>query len=488
MRLAELLADISYTATNFQDVTVTDLVYDSRKVVKGCAFICLKGAAVDGHTFAQQAVEQGAAVLIVQDDVTVTYEIPVIKVSHTRQALAMMSAAFFRHPAKEIPVIGLTGTKGKTTTAYMIRSILEEAGCSTGLIGTVGVLIGETVYPTSNTTPESYEMQKYLRKMVDMGCKAAVVEASSIGLREFRTAGMTFEVGVFTNFSEDHIGGVEHKDMEEYLQCKQMLFKQCRFGAVNCDDAVWKRMIDGNTCENIATFGFSDIADYHASKEHLISKPGYLGVHFQLDGKCDLQVDVAIPGKFSVYNALAAITACSYFPVKQEHVLKGLDTVKVKGRVEMIPVDGPYTLLIDYAHNAVSMESLLKTLKEYHPNRIICMFGAGGNRSKSRRFEVGEVCGQLADLSVVTADNSRFEPVMDIIGDIKVGLEKTNGAYVVVPDRKEAIAYCMQHAQQGDIVVLAGKGHEDYQEIEGIKYPFDEHEIVKELNLSMRNA
>lgn len=344
------------------------------------------------------------------------------------------------------------------------------------------------MYPTSNTTPESYEMQKYLRKMVDMGCKAAVVEASSIGLREFRTAGMTFEVGVFTNFSEDHIGGVEHKDMEEYLQCKQMLFKQCRFGAVNCDDAVWKRMIDGNTCENIATFGFSDIADYHASKEHLISKPGYLGVHFQLDGKCDLQVDVAIPGKFSVYNALAAITACSYFPVKQEHVLKGLDTVKVKGRVEMIPVDGPYTLLIDYAHNAVSMESLLKTLKEYHPNRIICMFGAGGNRSKSRRFEVGEVCGQLADLSVVTADNSRFEPVMDIIEDIKVGLEKTNGAYVVVPDRKEAIAYCMQHAQQGDIVVLAGKGHEDYQEIEGVKYPFDEHEIVKELNLSMRNA
>ena len=220
----------------------------------------------------------------------------------------------------------------------------------------------------------------------------------------------------------------------------------------------------------------------------MISKPGYLGVHFQLDGKCDLQVDVAIPGKFSVYNALAAITACSYFPVKQEHVLKGLDTVKVKGRVEMIPVDGPYTLLIDYAHNAVSMESLLKTLKEYHPNRIICMFGAGGNRSKSRRFEVGEVCGQLADLSVVTADNSRFEPVMDIIEDIKVGLEKTNGAYVVVPDRKEAIAYCMQHAQQGDIVVLAGKGHEDYQEIEGIKYPFDEHEIVKELNLSMRNA
>ena len=203
-------------------------------------------------------------------------------------------------------------------------------------------------------------MQKYLRKMVDMGCKAAVVEASSIGLREFRTAGMTFEVGVFTNFSEDHIGGVEHKrHWKSICSVSKMLFKQCRFGAVNCDDAVWKRMIDGNTCENIATFGFSDIADYHASKEHLISKPGYLGVHFQLMKNVILQVDVAIPGKFSVYNALAAITACSYFPVKQEHVLKGLDTVKVKGRVEMIPVDGP-TLLIDYAHNAVSMESLLK--------------------------------------------------------------------------------------------------------------------------------
>ncbi len=488
MRLADLLANISYASTDFENVKVSDLVYDPRKVVPGCAFICLKGVSADGHDFAEQAAKQGASVLIVQDDVAITKKIPIIRVENTRQALAMMSAAFFGYPAKEIAVIGLTGTKGKTTTAYMIRAILEQAGIRTGLIGTVGVLIGETVFKTSNTTPESYEMQKYLRKMIDMGCKSAVVEASSIGLREHRTAGMEFAVGVFTNFSEDHIGGVEHKDMEEYLACKSMLFGQCRYGAINCDDTVWKQVIQGNTCEKITTFGFTDGADYRASGERLISRSGYLGVHFELSGKQNLELDVAIPGKFSVYNALAAITACSYFNIQPEHICCALDMVKVKGRVEIMPVDGPYTLLIDYAHNAASMESILNTLREYQPNRLICMFGAGGDRSKSRRFEVGETCGRLADLSIVTADNSRFEPVLDIIADIRVGLEKTNGKYVVIPDRREAIAYCMEHAQEGDIVVLAGKGHEDYQEIEGIKYPFDEHVIVAELNSKMRLA
>ena len=486
MHLAELLTEVCYTAEHFENITVTDLIYDSRKVKKGCVFVCLKGALADGHDFAQQAVENGAAALIVQQELSFPCNIPVIRVTNTRKALAMMSAAFFGHPAKELSVIGLTGTKGKTTTAYMLRAVLEHAGIKTGLIGTVGALIEETVIATNNTTPESYELQKYLRKMANAGCKAAVVEVSSIGLREHRTAGMTFAVGVFTNFSKDHIGGAEHKDMEEYLQCKKMLFEQSRIGAVNCDDPVWQRMVQGNTCKELVTFGFAQGADYRASDTELLCKPGYLGVRFTLSGRRNMAVEVGMPGEFSVYNALAAVAASTPFAVSEQAIFQGLSTVKVKGRVEPVAVDGGYTLLIDYAHNAASMENLLKTLREYRPKRLICMFGAGGNRSKTRRFEMGEVCGNLADLSVITADNSRFEPVEEIIADIKTGLAKTKGAYKVIPDRKEAIAYCMEQAQPGDMIVLAGKGHEDYQEIAGVKYPFDERLIAEQLNAQMQ--
>lgn len=479
MKLKQLLEAISYTtAAALPDLEICDLVYDSRLARPGTAFVCLRGAVSDGHQYAKMAAEKGASVIIAEEMVDVP--VPVILTENTRQALAYLSAAFFHHPAKEMCVIGITGTKGKTTTAFMLRSILEAAGHKTGVIGTIGILYGDTLIQTENTTPESYQVQKFLRQMADNGCKYCVMEVSSIGLKDYRVAGFTFDLGLFTNFSEDHIGGAEHKDMAEYLACKSMLFKMCKTGVINRDDANWQPMIQDHTCA-IVTYGYSEEADLTAHGDTLITTPGFLGVRFSVSGKLIFTADVAIPGKFNVYNALCAVAACSVLEIPVSAMQAGLKTVKVKGRVEPVEVPGDYTLLIDYAHNAVSMESILTTLRLYNPKRLVCMFGAGGNRPKVRRYEMGEVCGRLADLSVITADNSRFENVLDIIEDIKIGMHKTEGKYIQIPDRRAAIRWCIENAEAGDIIVLAGKGHEDYQEIEGKKYPFDERVVIQEI-------
>ena len=478
MKLKDLLVGLEYTCSDGVGVPITDLVYDSRKISPGCVFVCLRGSSADGHAFAAQAAEKGAAAIVAEEPVEA--DAPVVMVKDTRYALAVMSAAYFGHPAQRMKTIGVTGTKGKTTTCYMIRSILESAGLKTGIIGTIGAVIGDRVAPTENTTPESYEVQCFMKTMADEGCRCVVMEASSIGLKAHRTSGFTFDIGLFTNFSPDHIGGNEHASLAEYMECKSRLFRQCGIGVVNIDDESWEGVLKGHTCP-LETYGFSKDAALRAENEKLISRAGYLGVSFDLKGQLDFPVKVDIPGKFSVYNALAAIAVCRHFPVTEQNILDGLNSVKVKGRVEPVPVPGHYTLLIDYAHNAVSMENILETLREYHPHRLICMFGAGGNRAKSRRYEMGEVSGRLSDLSVVTADNSRFEDVMDIIADIKIGLAKTDGKYVVIPDRREAIRYCIENAQDGDIIVLAGKGHEDYQEIRGVKRHFDEREVVADI-------
>lgn len=480
MLLKDLLEGLVCTCSGPVDMEITELVYDSRRVVKGCLFVCLRGSSVDSHGFAGQAAAAGAAAVVAERPVEAGGAC-VVRVEDTRYALASLSAAWFRHPARELTTIGITGTKGKTTVSYMIRSILEAAGIRTGVIGTIGAAIGDRVIKTDNTTPESYDVQKYLRQMADAGCRAAVMEASSIGLRARRVAGFRFDLGLFTNFSPDHIGGSEHRDIAEYMECKSLLFRQCETGIVNIDDENWEGVTKGHTC-GIETYGFGKEAQLRASGERLVSLPGRLGVHFDLEGRVRFGVDVGIPGRFSVYNALAAAAACLHFPeVGEKEIREGLASVKVKGRVEPVSVPGNYTLLIDYAHNALSMESILETLREYHPHRLICMFGAGGNRARSRRYEMGEVSGRLADLSVITADNSRDEDVMDIIEDIKTGIGRTDGKYVVVPDRRQAIKYCMEHAEDGDVVVLAGKGHEDYQEIRGVKHHFDEREIVRDI-------
>ena len=486
MKLSKLLTQCEYTVLQGNtDIDIVDVIYDSRKVTKGCAFVCLKGFNVDGHKFIPDALEKGATALIVQDDIAAPDGIAVIKVADTRKTLSYMSVEYFGHPADELKTIAITGTKGKTTTVAMIRSILEKAGIKTATIGTLGIVIDNQIYKTNNTTPESYEIQQAMRRMVNEGCKAMVIEASSLGLKWHRTDGITFDYGIFTNFSNDHIGKAEHADMEEYLYCKSLLFKQCKLGLINRDDEKWNEVTKDHTCE-IETYGFNDESDIVAHNDSLIARPGYIGVHFDTTGKKELSVDVAIPGRFSVYNALAAISVCRHFDLTDKDILDGLNEVKVKGRVEAVPVVGEYTILIDYAHNALSMENILTTLKEYNPTRLVTMFGAGGDRPKDRRYEMGEVSGRLSDLSVITEDNSRFEDVMDIIEDIKIGINKTDGEYVVIPNRVDAIRYCIENAQKGDIIVLAGKGHEDYHEIRGVKYHMDEREIIADIFDSLK--
>lgn len=481
MQLYDLLVNINYNIIKKGNPKISDIIYDSRKVTDGTAFVCLKGYTSDGHKFAKSAMEKGAVALIISDDLD--FDIPesvaVIKTQDTRLALALMSVEFFGRPAQELITIAVTGTKGKTTTTAMIAEIFNQANIKTGTIGTLGIVYDGKTYKTENTTPESYEIQKAMRNMINSGCKAMVIEASSIGLKHNRLAGTTFDVGVFTNFSNDHIGGVEHKDMAEYLYCKSLLFRQCKFATANIDDKSYAEIT--KDAKQLVTFGFSENADLRAENDRLFSENGFIGVQFETQGLRKLSPNVGIPGKFNVYNALAAICAVSFFDVPDKAIIDGLRVARVKGRVEPVEVNGNYTLLIDYAHNALSMENVISTLRQYNPNRLITMFGAGGNRPKIRRYEMGEASGRLSDLSVITEDNSRFEDVMDIIEDIKTGIAKTDGKYVVVPNRRDAIKYCIDNAQDGDIIVLAGKGHEDYQEINGVKYHMDEREIVAEI-------
>ena len=485
--LKDLLEKITYEILQGDvEKEVSGVVYDSRKVTEGCMFICIEGAVSDGHSYAADVVAKGASVLVVTKDIRedikdiMTEELTVLRVKDSRYAMAFISAAYFGHPAEKLKVIGVTGTKGKTTTTYLVKSILEKAGRKVGLIGTIETIIGDTHIPASNTTPESYILQETFARMVSEGCEAVVMEVSSQGLMLHRTQGFVFDIGIFTNIEPDHIGPAEHKDYEDYMRCKGLLFRQCRIGIVNADDKDYQKVISGHTCE-IETFGFSEEADYRASDLKLIQGAGFLGIEFKTGGLLDMDVKVHAPGRFSVYNALCAIAICRHFGVTKEQIQAAVLDAKVKGRIEMVKVSDDFTLMIDYAHNAMSLESLLATLKEYKPKRLVCLFGCGGNRSKLRRYEMGEVSGRLADLTVITSDNPRNEEPQDIIDDIKTGIGKTDGAYVEIIDRREAIAYVIDNGQPGDVIVLAGKGHEDYQEIRGKKYPMDERVIIAEI-------
>lgn len=481
MKLTNLLERLEYTCIQGSvEREITAVTADSRKVTPGSLFICIRGAVVDGHTFASSVAEKGAAVLVVEEPVDVPSDVTVLQVENTRYAMALISCAYFGHPAEKLRTIGITGTKGKTTTTYMVKSILENAGHKVGLIGTIETIIGDEHIPAVNTTPESYLVQESFAKMVEAGCDSVVMEVSSQGLMLHRTAGFVFDYGIFTNIEPDHIGPNEHSSFEDYLHCKSMLLKQCRVGIVNADDEHFERIIEGHTC-SLETFGFSEDADLRAADAHLISRPGYLGIAYRVEGLMNFPVEIDIPGKFSIYNSLTAISICRHFQVPVEKITAALKVAQVKGRVEMIKVSDDFTLMIDYAHNAMALESLLTTLREYHPHRLVALFGCGGNRSKLRRYEMGEVSGKLADLTIITSDNPRDEDPQAIINDIKIGMAKTEGAYVEIPDRKEAIAYAIHHGEPGDIIVLAGKGHEDYQEIHGKKYPMDERVLIREI-------
>lgn len=481
MKLKELLDGFCYQiAEGDETVEITELVYDSRKITKGAVFVCITGAVCDGHAFVKEAAEQGAAAVITEKETDCPPGITVVRCTDTREALACMSAAFFGHPAKELITIGITGTKGKTTTSYMIRNMLELAGYRTGLIGTIETVIGEQQIPANNTTPESYLVQKFFRQMVDAGCRCVVMEVSSQGLMLHRVGGFVFDYGIFTNLEPDHIGEHEHKDFADYLRCKAMLFKQCRVGILNADDAHVGQILEGHTCK-VETYGVEKEADLRAVSVNLHGEDGELLVSYRTEGAVTMPVTVGIPGKFTVYNSLTAIALCRHFEIPQETIKRALRQVRVKGRLETVPVSRHFSVMIDYAHNAMSLESLLTTLREYHPKRLVCLFGCGGNRARDRRFEMGEISSRLSDLTVVTSDNPRNEEPEAIIEDILVGVKRGGGAYITIPDRKEAIRYCMLHAKEGDVIVLAGKGHENYQEIRGVKHPMEERTLIREI-------
>lgn len=479
--LKKLLERLQFTCIQGDiDTEISSLIYDSRKAQKDGIFVCIEGTAVDGHDFIPQVLEQGVKALVVSKDVEVPSDVTVIKVSDTRVALAELSAAYFDYPADKLKVIGITGTKGKTTTTYMIKSILESAGYKVGLIGTIEAIIGEEVIPANNTTPESYITQQYFAKMLEAGCDIAVMEVSSQGLMMHRCGGFTFEIGIFTNLSPDHISPTEHKDFDDYMHCKGLLFRQCKLGIVNGDDEHYENVIKNHTCD-IETYGFTQGVDLQAVGIELIKEDGNIGVAFETQGVMKEHIEIELPGRFSVYNSLAAIAVCRHFNVEIGAVKQALKQAKVKGRIEKVYASDDFTMMIDYAHNAMSLESLLSTLKEYEPKRLVCVFGCGGNRSKLRRYEMGEVSGRLADLTIITSDNPRFEEPQDIIDDIKVGIAKTTGEYVEIADRKSAIRYAIENGRAGDVIVIAGKGHEDYQEIKGVKYPMDDRNLVAEV-------
>ncbi len=481
MKLKKLLEQLDYTVLQGSDEaeikTLTDRTQD---IGEQAVFLCIKGMECDGHCFVMKAVRKGAVALIVEREVEVPNHVTVIKVPNTRCALARMSAAYYHYPAEKLKIIGVTGTKGKTTTAYMIRAMLEGAGHHVGLIGTIETIIGEQVITAKNTTPESLEIQRYFKNMVDAGCDFVVMEVSSQGLKMFRTEGIQFEVGVFTNLGEDHIGANEHASFEEYKQCKKMLFRQCKIGIGNRDDPYFEEIFQGATC-HVESYGFSEEATLRASKLKQLKNLNKLGVSFRVSGSVHADMEIGIPGRYSVYNALATIAVCSHFQVNERLISEILKTVTVKGRNEIVPISDSYILMIDFAHNAMSLENLLTTLREYHPKRLVCLFGCGGNRSKVRRYEMGEVSGRLADITIVTSDNPRYEDPQAIIDDIKIGLERSRGTFVEQIDRRKAIRYAIETAQAGDVIVLAGKGHEDYQEIKGQKYDMDEREIIAQI-------
>lgn len=478
MKLREILKDIEFDCADFSDKEVKDIAYDSRKAGEGIAFVCLKGAFADGHKYAKSAYEKGCRVFVCSDEIDVGEDSVIVKVSDTRAALAKMSCNFFRHPSKELAVIGITGTKGKTTVAHIVKSVLEAGGVMTGIIGTVGARFGDTVLPTVNTTPESYELQKMFRLMADGGCKAVAIEVSSLGLKAHRTDGTEFAIGVFTNLYPDHIGTNEHESFEEYAYWKTRLFPMCKTAVINADDPFSPVVIQA-CADKVITYGEAEGTDYKLLSSEKIKFDGKLGMNFICEAKGGKkQYKISLPGDVNASNALVALAVADIFAIGEEEKAKGLSSVFVKGRGEMLELDEDFTVIIDYAHNGVSLKSIIDTAKAYEHNRIVTLFGSVGGRTECRRQELGTVSGKLSDLSVITSDDPNFEDPRKICEEIAESCKAQGGEYVIIPDRAEAIEYAILNAQKGDIIILAGKGHEETMKICGESIPFIEKDEV----------
>lgn len=483
MKLKNILAGIDVIGGTYDNETeVKDVIYDSRKASENTLFVCITGFQTDGHRYAINAYKKGVRVFAAEKKLNLPSDASVIYVKETRKFLALASANFFGNPAKELYTIAITGTKGKTSTSFMIKYIFEAFGKKVGVIGSTGVYYGDTALHLLNSTPESYELHKHFRGMVEAGMNVMVMEATSQGFMLDRTYGINFDAGIFTNLSPDHIGASEHKDFEDYMRCKKMLFKQCKTGFANTDSKHYKKITHGAQCP-ITTFSINSDADFRATAPIFTSGENCLKTEFTCIEKTAVGLEKALidlntPGYFSLYNAIASIAAARKYGIPYSAVKEGLKNVFIKGRMEIVPVHKNFSVIIDYAHNELSVQNLFETIKLYNPNKIISVFGCGGNRSKLRRYSMGETIGKNSNISIITSDNSRYEKVEDIVSDILVGINKTKNEHIIIYDRKKAIHHAIDIAEKGDVVLLIGKGHEDYEEIEGVKYPFCERQIV----------
>ena len=477
MKLRQLLNGLTILkCTADPETEIREVQYDSRLVEPGDLFVAITGAETDGHKYIPMALEKGAVCVVCQT--APEGEVPYVQVPDSRRALALIGANRFDHPADELTMIGVTGTSGKTTSTYLIKSILEQkAGAKVGLIGTIQNMIGDRVLHTERTTPESYELQKLLREMADAGCSHVVMEVSSHALCLDRVYGIRFAVGIYTNLSRDHLDF--HHTMEDYCDAKAILFDHCDVGIYNSDDPWRQRLLQHAKCPRRFSYAVQGQADLMAKNVQLHAG----SVDFDAEADTEwAHVHVGIPALFTVYNTLDAMACCWNLGVPLEECADALaKNHGVKGRMEIIPTPGrDYTILNDYSHKPDALENVLESVNGFAKGRTVVLFGCGGDRDKTKRPVMGAIAARLADFVIVTSDNPRTEDPMAIIGDILEGMKGTETPYVTIPDRVEAIHYAMDHAQSGDVIILAGKGHEDYQEIDHKHYPMDERVIVAE--------
>lgn len=489
--LCDILRDIRSISVpsgiNTDEIPVSGIAYNSKTAGPGILFTCLVGSEADGHSFAADAYARGSRIFLAEHALQLPPDATVLLSNDTRKALAEISAAFFDHPERKLRVIGVTGTKGKSTICEMILHILTKNGISAGSIGTVGIKIDGVLTPTGNTTPESYELFRIFDDMVRRGCTYAVIEVSSQGIKMNRVYGIEFFAAVMTNLSEDHIGGAEHPDFEDYKNCKKRLFCRTQHSVFNADDPYYPEFAAESRATQ-TTYALSGNADMNASGIHAVRINGKFGTAFTLRcGHQSMEVLLPMPGEFSVYNALAALSVCRLAGISPEQAVVALADVSVPGRFELVEtaLDG-ITFIIDYAHNGESLRSALGALREYRPARLFCVFGSVGERTKLRRRELGLAASAFADFCIITSDNPGKEPTGDIIRDIEANMHDC--PFIAIPDRKEALEYAVRHASDGDIVLVAGKGHENYQLIGRRKVPFCEREIIQNAALEVKKS
>lgn len=470
---------------NISDIEVDDIAYDSRKATANTIFVAINGETVDGHDYIVKASENGCRIFVVDKNSTkidglkdVLEDYVFVKVEDTRRALSMLSSTFFGNPSSKLKVIGVTGTKGKTTITNYIKTVLTSSGMNTGVIGTNGVFYNDVSKKTINTTPESYELHKTMREMLDNGVECVSMEVSSSGLMMKRVDDIEFDIGIYTNLSPDHIGPKEHKSFEDYRECKSRLFKLCNHGIVNIDDENSQYILKNSTCE-ILTFSIKNDSDIKASNIVLTRDSNILGSKFDYtDGDEVKSIEICSPGEFSIYNALAVISVCKYLNIDESKMKKSLSIAKVDGRVEVLPVLPYATVVVDYAHNGMSLENVLTTLKKYSPNRIIIVFGSIGGRAALRRKELGDIASKMCDIAVITTDNPDFEDPMKIIDEIEESFVNSTCKVFKEVDRSLAIYKALEIAESGDMVLITGKGHEKYQLIKGERVFFDEKQEI----------